>query len=227
MSLGPSPLQAMRAKDDDRVINSTRRIAIRESIMETYTLGTGVWLRRLMVRNPLVRVADRIEALAFLLLCVFAIGMVPVAGAMGTAVYEDAADTFAAQRLDRHEVDAIVTGDSRLAPEPYEKPYLTEVRWEFNNATRTDELRTKEMSAGDHLTVWVDDAGNRTTKPPDNDAAAAQAVIAATALWTTLVTSGAAAWLLLRTQLNRVRSGAWDRELDDLADNGGRTNNTA
>ncbi|PRC47075.1 hypothetical protein C6A85_86825, partial [Mycobacterium sp. ITM-2017-0098] len=102
----------------------------------------------------------------------------------------------------------------------------TEIRWEFAGAAHTEEMRTGQMDAGEHVAVWVDDAGNRLQKVPTDEDAAAQAVIAALALWTASVGSATAAWALLRMRLNRLRFEAWDRELDDLADNGGRTNNS-
>jgi hypothetical protein len=38
---------------------------------------------------------------------------------------------------------------------------------------------------------------------------------------------GVAVWGLLRRRLDRTRYADWDRELDDLADNGGRSNRNA
>lgn len=193
--------------------------------MQTFTLRFGL-LNRLSMNNPLVRATDRIEAVATLLVVLLAIVAVPIAGAMGTAVYDDLARTFAAERPSRHAVDAVAVGASHVAPQPYERPHLTEIRWEFAGTTHTDEIRTGEMDTGERIAVWVDDAGNRVQPVPTDEDAAAQAVIAAFAFWAAVVGSAATAWVLLRMRLNRLRSEAWDRELDDLADNDGRTNNT-
>ena len=50
--------------------------------MQTFTLSFGSWLRRLTVRNPLVRTSDRIEAAAVLLIFVVALLAAPVAGSV-------------------------------------------------------------------------------------------------------------------------------------------------
>ena len=99
--------------------------------MQTFTLSFGSWLRRLSVRNPLVRTSDRIEAAAILLVFVVALLAAPVAGAVGTVVYDNLTHRFAADRLTRHEVAATVTHDSSLAPQAYEKPFLTPIQWQF------------------------------------------------------------------------------------------------
>ncbi|PRC54025.1 hypothetical protein C6A85_50850, partial [Mycobacterium sp. ITM-2017-0098] len=84
----------------------------------------------------------------------------------GTAVYDDLSRAFAAERASRHEVDAVASRDSRVLPQAYERPHLTEIRWEFAGAAHTEEMRTGQMDAGEHVAVWVDDAGNRLQKVP-------------------------------------------------------------
>ncbi|MDN4516925.1 hypothetical protein JN086_06640 [Mycolicibacterium austroafricanum] len=193
--------------------------------MQTNTFGLGVWARRLVARSPIVRGTDRVEAAALLLVAALSILTVPIAGAVGTAEYDRLVHTYAEQRLVKHEVDATAVRDSRGAPQPYEKPYVTEVSWDHAGTTHTAEIRTRQMSAGDRVRIWVDDAGNRTVMVPSDQDAAAEAVVAALALWSVASGTGLAGWLLLRMRLNRMRFQAWDRELDDLADNGGRANN--
>lgn len=143
--------------------------------MQTFTLGLGVWLRRLVSRSALVRVSDRVEAVTLVLVAAACLLMAPIAGAVGTAEYDRLARTYAAQRLSHRDVEAVAVHDSRLAPTPRQLPYLTEV-------------------------------------------------LVALGLWSGVSGVVVAAWLLLRIRLDRARFAAWDRELDDLADNGGRTN---
>jgi hypothetical protein len=195
--------------------------------MQTFTVGFGSWLRRLDMRNPLVRTSDRIEAAATLLVFLVAILAVPVAGFVGTAVYDDLAHRFAADRLNRQEVMATATGDSILAPRAYEEPFLTPSRWQFAGSDHTEEVRTYRMKAGEQLTIWIDTEGNRAKKPLTNENAATEAVVTAFGLWFATVGVAAAAWIVLRIRLNRLRNAGWNRELDDLADNGGRTNYNA
>ena len=74
------------------------------------------------------------------------------------------------------------------------------------------------------MTIWIDTEGNRTKEPLSDQNAATEAVVTAFGLWFATVGLAAAAWTILRIRLNRLRYAGWDRELDDLADNGGRTN---
>ncbi|MGP4056064.1 Rv1733c family protein [Mycobacterium sp. 4D054] len=193
--------------------------------MQTFTLGLGVWLRRLLSRSPLVRPTDRVEATAVMLIAVASVLTVPVAGAVGTAEYDRLAHAFAAQRLSYRAVEATVVQDSRAAPQPYEKPYLTEVGWNFAGVAHTAGIRTYRMSAGEQLTISVRESGELVEKVQTDEDAAAQAVIVALGVWSAVTGLGAATWLLLRLRLDHLRFAAWDRDLDDLADNGGRRNN--
>ena len=196
--------------------------------MQTFTLSFGSWLRRLSVRNPLVRTSDRIEAAAVLLIVVLALLAAPVSGSVGTVVYDNLTHRFAADRLSRHEVAATVTHDSSLAPQAYEKPFLTPIQWEFAGHVYAEEMRTSDrMKAGEQQRIWIDAAGSRTMKPLTDQDAATEAAVTAFGLWFAAVGVATAAWTVLRLRLDRLRYADWDRELDDLADNGGRTNRNA
>ena len=195
--------------------------------MQTFTPSLGSWLRRLSARNPLVRGSDRVEAGAILLVFVVALLAAPVAGALGTATFDNLTDRFAADRLNRQEVTATATADSVLAPQAYEEPFLTPIRWQFAGADHTEEVRTYRLKAGEQLAIWIDAQGNRTKKPLTHENAATEAIVTAFGLWFATVGVAAAAWTILRIRLNRLRYAHWDRELDNLADNGGRTNHNA
>lgn len=193
--------------------------------MQTFTLGLGSWLRRLAVRHPLVRASDRIEAVAGLIVVLVALVAVPVAGAVGTAVHDSLVHTFAADRISKHEVVATVTHPSSLDPQPYDKPFVTSIQWQFGGRVLTADVRTSDsMKAGQQQMIWVDSAGNRTGKPLTDQNAATEAVVVAVGLWLAVAGTAAGAWAVLRMRLDRSRYADWDRELDDLADNGGRTN---
>jgi hypothetical protein len=195
--------------------------------MQTFTLGLGVWTRRLFARHPLVRLSDRLEAASLVMIFVVALLAVPVAGAAGTAVHDDLVHSFAAQRAERQQIEATVTRDSRATAQAYDNPYLSSIQWQFNGTTHTDDVRTAKLKAGEHVQVWIDSAGNRRTAPPTDRDAAAQAVIAAVAVWSLAVGLAVIGWAVLRLRLDRGRYEDWDRDLDDLAGNGGRTNNNA
>lgn len=195
--------------------------------MHMFTLGFGSWLRCLGGRNPLVRVSDRIEAAGLLFVVVVALLAAPMAGAMGTAAHDSLAHQYATDRVARQQIPATVTEDSTLAPRAYEEPYLTPIRWEFAGAVHTGEVRTYHMKAGEHVSIWIDTRGDRTTKPLTDENAATEAVVTGFGLWFTAVGVASAIWMVLRLRLNRSRYAAWDRALDDLADNDGRKNHNA
>ena len=195
--------------------------------MQMFTLGFGSWLRCLTSRNPLVRVSDRIEAATILFIVAVALLSAPIVGAVGTATHDSLARQYATDRAARQKISATVTDDSTLAPQANEDPFLTPIRWEFVGTVHTAEVRTNRMEAGEKLGIWIDTKGDRTTQPPTDEDAATEAVVAGFGLWFTAVGVAAAAWAIIRLRLIRSRYAAWDRELDDLADNGGRTSYNA
>ncbi len=189
--------------------------------MQTVTLTIGGWLRRLFVRNPLVRGSDRVEAFAILAVLVLAILAIPVAAAKGSAVYGDRIHASAEQRLTRHEVAAKAMRDSASTELPYRSSTLTLLQWQFAGRTHTEVVSTPdEMKAGELTSVWVDATGNRAAHSASASDAATQAVMAALGWWVTVAGAGVASYGLLRRRLDRARHAAWDRELDDLADDG-------
>jgi hypothetical protein len=196
--------------------------------MQTVTLNMGIWLRRLVVRNSLVRVSDRIEAAAIFVGLASAVLVVPFAGALGTAIYDNRVHAFTAEQLSVHEVEATATQDSSVTRLPYQSSVLTPLQWQFAGHTHTNIVSTRgDMEVGERTSIWVDVAGDRVERPPSDLDAAIEAVMAAFGIWVAVAGGGAAGWALLRSRLNRMRYAAWDRELDDLADNGGRTNRNA
>ncbi len=194
--------------------------------MQSFMHSLTVWVRRLTARNPLVRATDLLEASALFLIGAVAILTIPIAGAIGTATYDHLTHTYAAERMSRHQIDATVASDSREMPEPYENPFITPITWTYNGDTHTDEIRTGQLRAGDTVTIVVDGTGKRRAPVPTDADAAAQAVMAALLMWSTVAGAAVGAGLLLRMRLNHLRFSAWDRELQDLADNGGRANNS-
>ena len=195
--------------------------------MQTFTLGLGVWFQRLVARNPLVRSSDRIETLAALLAVALALVAIPVAGAAGTALYDDLAQQFAAQRIERTELRATAVGDSTPVSKASGTAFHTEIQWQFAGGIHTDSVRTAELHAGAPVTIWVDREGIRVPPPLTDDEAVSQAVIAALTGWLTVAGAGLGAWALLHHRLDQARYAEWDRALDGLAGNDdGRTNRT-
>lgn len=192
--------------------------------MQPFTLSIGAWLRRLTTRNPLVRRSDRIEAVALLVVLATVILAAPVAGAVGTAVHDSRAQEVTAGRLSRHTVQATVTRDSSMAGWPYEQRFRTTIQWQFKGTVHSDEWRSMNWrKAGDKQSIWIDAVGNRAAEPLSGLDAAIEAAVVAFGLWLAVVGIGTTLWIILRTWLDRSRNAGWDRALNDLADDGGRT----
>jgi|GEM_PF-4775931 len=79
--------------------------------METFTLDPRCWwIGRIFGRNPLLRRADRIEALVTLIALVVALVGAPIAGVVGMVVYGARDNRYAQEARERHVVMATVTG---------------------------------------------------------------------------------------------------------------------
>ncbi|MBX7433673.1 hypothetical protein JDV09_16370 [Mycobacterium sp. Y57] len=193
--------------------------------MQNFTFGPGTWLTRLLTRHPLVRASDRIEAAAVVLIVMVALLALPVAAVIGTAAKDDLTHAFAADRLDRQQIVAVVDAESTSAPQVYGPPFVTTIRWEFAGSEHSAVLRTGHMNSGDPVTIWIDAAGRRTTPPRTDRDAGADAVLIALAVWGVAVGGAGVVFAVVKLRLDRLRGADWDRELEDLAGDGGRTNN--
>jgi hypothetical protein len=86
----------------------------------------GGWIVRAFGRNPLVRTSDRIEALLLILAVAVALVAAPIAGAIGTAVYEARSHAYVERATSRHTVTAIAVEDSVTTVRPYTIDTITE-----------------------------------------------------------------------------------------------------
>jgi hypothetical protein len=199
--------------------------------METFTWEPRRWLiARVVGRNPLLRPADRIEALVVLVAIVAALVAVPVAGVVGAATYGARDRSYAQEARERHPVRAQVTD-----AHPGELgTTVAQVRWVATGGEqRSGTLRlagpvgpggADDIGAGGADDIWVDKAGNLTAPPTPPWHAVGAA--AGTMVLTLLTASGVLALLLTAVvyRLDRIREARWERELRVLVDDGGRTN---
>ena len=89
----------------------------RPEVMETFTLNPRRWwILRLLGRNPLLRTADRIEALVIVSAAVVSLLAIPVAGAVGTATYDARHSLYTKEAQMRHSVTATVTDAGGVDP---------------------------------------------------------------------------------------------------------------
>jgi len=87
--------------------------------MQTFTIGLGRgWWVRLLGRNPLVRSSDRIEVMVLSLAVLLTVVAVPVAGAIGTSVYDAHTQAYAEEAQTRHQVTATAIEDGTVVMQP-------------------------------------------------------------------------------------------------------------
>jgi hypothetical protein len=171
-------------------------------------------------KNPLVRMSDRIEAILVLSAVAISLLAVPVAGAIGTAVYDARSRVYADEAHTRRPISAVVTATRRgvAVVRPYMDSVVAEARWRSEGIDHTESFSVAHpVTVGDHIDIWVGDGGER-VKPPPPFSAVVEAVCVAVPLW--LVVTGAAAVLVafVRRQLDRRHDTDWQREIQGLVD---------
>ena len=189
-------------------------------------LTTGWWRWRLAQargRNPLVRFTDRVEVAVLGLAAVALLAAIPFAGAVGTAVHDEHAQMYAAQRHDRHQVPATASADSTWGARGAAAVF--QARWRpgdvENAGAYTYNAPVKDVSP---VAVWVDNQGRQVSPPAPNWQAGADAVVAAVGLWLCVAAGAALLVALVRGGLRHARYNAWNRNIAILVhDSGGRT----
>ena len=117
--------------------------------MQLFTAAWWRWrLAQVRGRNPLVRTSDRIEVAVMALAVVVSLTVAPFALAIGTAVHDEHAKTYAAQQLDRHRVPAPATDGG---------PH-----WPIADVENATVLPAKYAAGTD---IWVDQAGRQVSPP--------------------------------------------------------------
>src|ERR1700742_5163132 len=107
-----------------------------------FTLDPARWrIACIFVRNPLVRISDRIEAAILIAVVGILLVAVPMAGVIGTAVYESRSRSLAAQARTSHEVTATAIKDSVRTLRFNSAPATVWARWQFNGGEHTGPLR--------------------------------------------------------------------------------------
>jgi hypothetical protein len=190
--------------------------------METFTLDPRCWyVGRIFGRNPLIRRADRIEALVTLVALVVSLVAIPVTGVAAAMTYGARDRLYAQEAHERHAVLATVTdiGSSRSGTT------VVQARWPAAGGERTGPLElSTSAKVGDRTEIWVDNAGNPVAQPTPTWQAVGDAVATAEA---TLLMVGIGMTSLVagvRSRLDRARDAQWEREIRCLQEDQGRTN---
>jgi hypothetical protein len=191
---------------------------------ETFEIRLPRWplLLRLLNRAPLVRPTDRIEALVVALAVVGALLVIPVAAAIGTAVYDSRSQLYAEQALTSHSVTATITEVPEFPPLSRTGMITVPVQW-WEAGTRHTGIAQAPASAalGDHVDLWVDADGARTLPPTPTARAAVEGVAAAVGIWVSLAAGAAIVAAIVALVCDRIRFIAWQDDLDSLVGNDG------
>jgi hypothetical protein len=194
--------------------------------MDTFTLSFGrCWTIRALGRNPLVRFSDRVEAVVLVLVVIAALFVTPVAGAIGTAVYESRARLYTEQAHTRHTVAATAIEDSTVVVDQNAEVFPTEARWRVNGVEHVGSVELAHaIKAGDQLDVWVDASGDQVAAPTPISRAGIDAMFAGAGAWLIVMAGVAGLSMLVRSWMTHRRFLDWEREWQALvSDDGGRT----
>jgi hypothetical protein len=174
-------------------------------LLRRFTLGSG----------PLKRGSDRLEFVARVLLVCSLLTAVPISLAVGTVAHTHAAAQAKAQAADRHRVTARLLDD---IPAPADEAWSSASAWA--NAVWTDSAGIEHRlsvpvpvpataRAGDPVSVWIDQDGNRTTRPLSDGDVTGQAVGQGAVTLAVLSLIAAGAYRSVRTLLDRSRFRRW------------------
>jgi hypothetical protein len=190
--------------------------------MAWFTMAWWRWrLTQARGRNPLVRTSDRVEVAVMALAVLVSLLVMPFAGAVGTAIHDEHAKTYAAQQHDRHQVAAPA---AKAAAAPTGPAAVLQARWragDVENAGALDFANpAKDAAPAD---IWVDKTGREVAPPAAPWQAGADAIVAAAGVWLAATAVVALVVALIRRGLRHARSAAWNREIAILVhDDGGR-----
>ncbi|MBE1579933.1 hypothetical protein ACFORH_36430 [Amycolatopsis roodepoortensis] len=178
-----------------------------------------LWRRIHLGRNPLARGSDRVEAAILVFGVLIALLGVPLAAAAGSETYAAMMERSALETASRHSTTAFLLEDAppaRIGVDgmPSAETASVAARWalpdgDFQEARVAADLGA---SAGDAVTVWLDESG-AVVEPPVMPLDATSAGIGVgVGVWLAAVTLLAAGYVLARCLLNRARWAAWGRE---------------
>jgi hypothetical protein len=191
--------------------------------MNTFTVRLPRWpvLLRLRGRNALVRTTDRIEALVVVLAVVVSLLAVPIAAAVGTAVYDARSQAYAEQADTRHTVPATVT-DVPASPQILRTGTTTvPARWTAAGAEHTGAVKAPSTAkTGDTVEIWVGHSGEQAPAPTPTTRAAVEAVTGVLVIWVSVAAIAATLSTLTRAVCDRIRLTGWQHDLDSLVGHG-------
>ena len=178
------------------------------------------WIARPLGRNSLLRAADRLEALLILVVIVGWLLVVPIAGAVGTAIYDSRHRLYAEEALTRHPVVATVIEGTAATAGDYDGPASVRAVWPAAGGERTG-CFSFDRAGETRLSIWVDADGEHVPPPTPITQAAADALCCALSILLSAIAVTALVLSVMRSCANRMRDTQWERELRAIKDYGG------
>ena len=170
----------------------------------------------LFSRNPLIRPADRVlSAIAWLVMVIGSL-VVPVAGAAGSVVHDQRAESAQVEQRTRHQVEATLQVDAVATVDYSGSPAkdTTAAAWWLgpDGRVHTGTIAVPTDShAGDTKQIWIDGSGAAVGQPRTATSAVGDGVVAAMAIVTGVgVVLGGCYWLV-RTAFTRRTRRSWAR----------------
>jgi hypothetical protein len=164
--------------------------------------------------GPLKRGSDRVEFASRLVAALVVVLAVPVALTVATVAGADAAQRAAEQSVSRSQVAAVLltdaAGTAQSAAESL--PVSTPALWRApDGSARVGEAPAPwHARAGDKVTIWVDQDGDRTAPPMERTGVICAAILGGVL---TILTAGLLAWaghLTVCRALWRYRARQWE-----------------
>ncbi|MFC3961568.1 Rv1733c family protein [Nocardia jiangsuensis] len=176
---------------------------------------TRQWWLRPLSASPLLRGADRVEALVRLLAYLAVVAAVPFACAAGTLVYVDDAARIVAEHATRVPVSAQLISEPGTV-EPYH--YEAQVRWQDERGEHEATARVPRTAGrGDTVLLWVDQRGAFVPSPRAPEAAAIGGIGAAVLVLLAVAAASAGVVGAVRWTLDRKRIAGWEAEWREFA----------
>jgi hypothetical protein len=177
-----------------------------------------------------VRWTDRVEACAMLLVLLVAAAGTAVCVAFTVGVYRSHAALYTEQSIERRPVTATVVETDSRPRAPHTTSVAVLAIWLVGaDGARGGERdiaysgwvnTERSVKGGDQLDIWVNDAGIAVAPPTRPSQAVFDAVGVGAGIWCSTAMGLVALVGLVRSPLNRIRRGQWEREIEGLAGGG-------
>jgi hypothetical protein len=205
----------------EKGVLDNRKTTARDALMgvRSFAQRSG-WQLRALGRNPIIRVSDRLEAVAFLTVLMVSLLAIPFAARVEDQTYRSHLYIAAEQAHSRHSIEAVVLQGSLGMPTDFDTPPSVLVQWHEGARLRTEEVTSPgTVETGAPLTIWIDETGRVVAPPLTPNDIKISAISVGWTVWILIVVFTGLGALGVRLWLDRFRAHAWESALRVLAHN--------